>query len=268
MNAQRPAISLPMAFKRIAQAVAWSALAVIGAWIFAADSGGDAHAYWAARGYGAVADERDAFLYTPAFLQALWPLQQLPWEVFRFLWLAAGLVTLGWLAGPVIAVLVLLPGPYSPVFTDLFFGNIMVFTGAVTVAGFRWPSVWAALPFAKLVPGVLLAWPLFKGQLRPLLIVVAVTAVSLLTASGLWWDWLSTLRESIERPPAGGLAGWLIPRTIAAAGFVALGVWRGWRWTLPVAVLLTQPILWFSSFSILLGWVWLLRNKEASEGSL
>jgi hypothetical protein len=243
--------------------LAWLALAGIGAWIFAADSGGDAHAYWAARGYGALADERDAFLYTPVFLQALWPFQLLPWEMFRVLWLAAGLATLGWLTGPVIAVLVLLPGPYSPVYTDIFFGNVMVFTAAVTVAGFRWPWIWAALPFAKVTPGAALLWPLLHRQWRPLLLAAGITALSVLVAFDLWQSWLRVLQQSVEQPPVGGLAGFLVLRIIVAAGFVLLGAWQGWRWTLPVAVLLTQPILWFSSFTMLLGWVWLLRDRDA-----
>lgn len=247
--------------------LAWPVLAYLGALIFLDHSGGDAHAYWAARGYSAIADQRDAFLYTPAFLQALWPLQLLPWELFRLLWLTGGLLALGWMTGPVIAVLVLLPAGWSPVYTDVYFGNIMVFTAAVTVAGFRWPSLWAALPFAKLLPGVALLWPLLRRQWKPPGIAAAILAVSVLIGFGLWTDWLGVLRDSAAHPPTSGLAGWLIPRSIVAAGFVIVGAWRGWRWTLPIAVLLTQPVLWFSSFTILLGWVWLLRDRAQSSSA-
>ncbi len=242
----------------------WAALGAIGILIFAGDSGGDAHAYWAARGYSGIADERDAFLYTPAFLQAIAPVQFLPWEVFRLLWLTAGLATLAWLTGPAIALLVLLPGPYSPVYTDLWFGNVMVFTAALTVAGFTKPGAWAVLPFAKLFPAVVLLWPLARRWWGPLLLAGAIAVLSVAIAPGLWAEWARTLTASAARPPTSGLSAWLIPRTLVASGVVLIGAWRSWRWTLPTAVLLTQPVLWFSSFTILLGWVWLLRNRTPS----
>lgn len=236
-------------------------LVVAGIYILATSSGGDAHAYWSASGYAAVADQRDAFLYSPTFLQALWPLQQLPWEVFRFVWLAAGLIALDWMVGPTVALLVLLPMGFSPVYTDLYYGNIMVFTAALAVAGFRHPAWWAVLPFTKLLPGVALLW-----SWRAALIAALVAAASFLLAPSLWLDWLGVLRASADAPPTNGLAGWLIPRAMVAVALVVVGRWQGWRWTVPTTVLLCQPVLWFSSFTILLGWVWILRRPANPEG--
>lgn len=236
---------IPLAF------IAWS--------IFQNSNGGDAHAYWVSAGYGVV-DERDAFLYTPPFLVALWPFQQLPWEPFRILMLTGQVAILVWLVGPVIALLVVLPGAYSPVYTDLWYGNVMILTGAVTVAGFRQPAWWALLPFGKILPGVALLW-----SWKPWPIVIGVTALSAVLAPLLWVEWWEAMQRSAG---AGiGLTAWLIPRAVIAAGLVIVGRWRGWRWTVPLAVTLAQPVLWYSSFAILLGWVWLLRNRPAASAT-
>src|SRR5450759_2725088 len=50
--------------------------------------GADSHAYWMAvrfpqTWYANPPGYRDAFLYSPAFAQALWPLGQLPWPAFQ-----------------------------------------------------------------------------------------------------------------------------------------------------------------------------------------
>lgn len=220
----------------------------------------DAHAYWSANGYTAVADQPDAFLYTPPALLALQPFQLLPWDVFRGLFLAGQLAALVWMTGPLIALLMVLPGPYSPVYTDLYFGNVMIFTGALAVAGFRNPYWWAVLPFGKVTPGVALLW----NGLGPMAVAAGVAVVSLLIWPGLWFDWFAVVSASSDAHP---LAGWLLPRLVIAVVLVLLGRWRGWRWTVPLAVMLAQPILWYSAFAILAGWVWLLRNPTAPRPS-
>src|SRR5665647_1227965 len=55
--------------------------------------GADSHAYWMAvrfpeTWYTQPPAYRDAFLYSPAFVQALWPLGQLPWPAFQSVWIA------------------------------------------------------------------------------------------------------------------------------------------------------------------------------------
>src|SRR5664280_1331235 len=54
--------------------------------------GADSHAYWMAvrfpqAWYTILPEYRDAFLYSPAFGQALWPLGQLPWTAFQAVWI-------------------------------------------------------------------------------------------------------------------------------------------------------------------------------------
>ena len=53
--------------------------------------GYDSHAYWSAvqdmdHLYSATALSRDAYLYSPLFAQAIWPLGRLPWAVFGVVW--------------------------------------------------------------------------------------------------------------------------------------------------------------------------------------
>jgi hypothetical protein len=224
--------------------------------IVAAGTGSDAYAYWSADGYGQIADTRHAFLYTPPFLVGLQPLQLLPWEAFRMLWLASQVAALIWLAGPIIAALVLLPGPYSPVYVDLWYGNIMVFSAAVLVAGFRNRHWWAVLPFGKVTPGI----ALLAGGWRPAATAAAIAGGTFVLAPNLWFDWADAMLASLAAPPENGLAGALIPRVVISAALVGLFVMRGWRWTVLLAVMLAQPVLWFSSLTIMLAVVRLWRD--------
>jgi hypothetical protein len=243
----------------VISALAYLGLAIVALDIYRRVGLNDAHAYWAAEGYAALADQPDAFLYTPPILLALQPFQLLPWDVFRALFLAGQVAALVWMTGPVVALLLVLPGPWSPVWTDLWFGNVMIFTGALAVAGFRNPYWWSVLPFLKVTPGVALLW----NGWRPIVVGVAVAAVSAVLFWQLWLDWWAVVSASSGAHP---LAGWLLPRLVIATALVLVGRWRGWRWTVPLAVMLAQPILWYTSFAILAGWVWLLRQSGQPSG--
>lgn len=251
--------SLPPLARRTINLVAWAVVLFAAGGIVAAGTGSDAYAYWSADGYGHIADTRGAFLYTPPFLLGLQPLQVLPWEAFRILWLAGQVAALVWLAGPLIGALVLLPGPYSPVYIDLWYGNIMVFSAALVVAGFRNPNWWAVLPFGKVAPGI----ALLAGGWRPAALAAAIAGGTFLLAPGLWFDWADAMLASIAAPPENGLAGALIPRVIIGAALVGLFVFGGWRWAVPLAVMLAQPVLWYSSLTIVLGAVRLWRDGSS-----
>ncbi len=66
--------------------------AVFGTWYATqVGLGYDSHAYWSAVQdmdtlYDAPALSRDAYLYSPLFAQAIWPLGRLPWPAFGVLW--------------------------------------------------------------------------------------------------------------------------------------------------------------------------------------
>ena len=84
----------------------------------------DAHAYWAAPLndlYGAArAGGVDAYLYAPAFAQALAPLKALDWPVFAGIWLLLSSVCLVAIVGVWALLVVFIP----PVLIELHAGNI------------------------------------------------------------------------------------------------------------------------------------------------
>jgi hypothetical protein len=143
--------------------------------------GQDARAYWVASAdapYAPASVGREsAYLYSPAFLQALAPLRVLPWTVFLVLWTMLLLAVLHWLVGPVLfgpAVLLTLP--------ELWGGNVTIRMAAAIVLGFRWAGAWAFLLLTKETPGLGVLWFAVRREWRQLVLaggstqaVVAVT---------------------------------------------------------------------------------------------
>ena len=120
----------------------YSSVAIIG-WRTAL--GFDAHAYWLAwhhsSMYGLPPNTADAYLYSPAFAQLIWPLAQLPWPLFVAAWAVAGFALYAWLLRPLgrtlAAPLLLFCLPQAMV------GNIWPLLAVVLVFGFRRPGLWA-----------------------------------------------------------------------------------------------------------------------------
>jgi hypothetical protein len=231
---------------------------------------GDAHAYWAADigdPYTTAVNEHDAFLYSPAFLLAIGPLKLLPWEVFWPAWTALSLGVLAWLVGPVIAVLVLLPGPYSPVWVNLWYGNIAIFMAAALVLAFRTPAAWSFLVLTKVTPGIGLAWFVARREWRylrnALLVTAAIVAVSFALTPNAWLDWPKILTSNaahedvfIQLPPL-----WL--RLVAAGIIVVMGGIASARWTVVLAAVIAQPVFWFTGLAMLIAWIGLLHHRRA-----
>ena len=191
----------------------------------------DARAYWAidlddpyAR---AQVGGEDAFLYSPAFAQAFWPLTLLPWQAFAGLWATLNLAALVWMAWPVIAG-ILLVTPGSPVIDEVGTGNIHLMVASAIVLALRWPGAWALALLTKVTPGIGVLWLAGARMWRPFGIAVgttlAIVTVSFVTAAGLWFDWLDVLTGNVDRPIPTEIAiipGPLWART-AVAGVVAL----------------------------------------------
>ena len=255
---------------QVANAIALAGLVAYGLYFSTAGPhAGDAHAYWAAdltNPYTTGVNEEDAYLYAPAFLLIISPLQLLPWEVFWIVWTALNLAVLAWVIGPVLAVIVLLPGAYSPVWVNLWYGNIAILMAAALVLVFRYSGAWSFLLLTKVTPGIGLAWFAARREWRYLrnafLITLAITAVSFLITPGPWLEWPRHLAESsgredvfVEMPPL-----WI--RLIGAMAIAALGGLFSARWTVPLAALLAQPVFWFTGFSILIAWLGLVRHRR------
>ena len=231
----------------------------------------DARAYWTADldslyARGEVGGE-DAYLYSPAFAQLMQPLTFLPWAVFAGLWAALNLAALTWMAGPVIAgILLVVPG--SPVIDEVGTGNIHLMLAAAIVLAFRWPAAWALPLLTKVTPGIGVLWLVGARRWRSLAIALGATLlvvlVSFALAPQLWVDWVDVLTGNVDRPIPTEIA--VIPGPLALRTAVA-GGWRRWRWTVPVAATLALPVPWSSGLTILVAVIALARAhlKETAD---
>jgi hypothetical protein len=227
--------------------------------------GQDARAYWAVSlddPYvpGSVGQE-SAYLYSPAFLQAIWPLRLLPWTAFLLAWTAILLATLRWLSGP------LLFGPLVVLaFPELWGGNITILLAASIVLGFRHAGSWALPLLTKVTPGLGLLWFAVRREARQLVIAAVVTgaivAISFALAPDAWRDWIALLSSSTGSSTVpGSVPVPLVVRLPVAAAVIAWAAWTDRRWLLPVGVLLAMPVIWWGSFAILAACVAFRRDR-------
>jgi len=235
----------------------------------------DARAYWNldldAPYVSSVVGGREAYLYSPAFAQLVWPLTLVPWEVFAGVWAALNLGALVWLAGPIIgAGLLVIPG--SPVIDEVGTGNIHLLMAGAIYAGFRWPGAWAFVILTKVAPGAGLLYFAGARRWRALAIgaglTLAISAASFLTAPGLWFDWIETLRNSTDVAIPSEIAiipGPIWARTLAASVLALVGGLVGWRWLVPVAATLALPVPWSSGLSVLVAVIALWRSGMLTE---
>jgi len=227
--------------------------------------GQDARAYWAvpmSAPYtpGSVGHE-SAYLYSPAFLEALAPIRLLTWPAFLGVWTALLLLVLRWMSGP------LLFGPLIVLtFPELWGGNITILLAAMIVIGFRRPGVWAFALLTKVTPALGLLWFVVRREWRALLEVAVVTTlivgVSLLIAPWLWREWIELLASSTNSSTVSGSVP--IPLILRLPFAVVVIIWAALgdrRWALPIGVLLAMPVIWWGSFAILTASVALERDR-------
>jgi hypothetical protein len=229
--------------------------------------GFDAHAYWAAWRhpglYSAAPEQLDAYLYSPAFAQATWPLAHLPWALFCGLWTTAVVMTYMWLLSPLewswrAPLLVLCS-------LDMISGNVWAFFALVLVFGFRYPAAWAFPLLTKITPFVGPVWFLVRREWRQLAIAAAataaITAVSFALAPELWSNWMRFLTHAPNAagptetslrprfyPPTGPLLMIEMPIAMLITVFAA----RNNRpWLLPIAMLFAMPVFTANAFVML-----------------
>ncbi len=238
----------------------------------------DAYAYWTTRDgvfYDAAATGRiGAYLYSPAFAQALAPLVALPIAVFTALWTAINFAALWWLLGRLALPSLL----FLPISFEIISGNVHLLYAVAIVAGFRYSASWALMLLTKITPGVGLIWFLVRREWRALAVAVVVTAiitaVSVALDTAAWRDWVALLRGDLQ--DVGGSAletlGWylpvpLLPRLVAAAGIVAVAAWTDRRWLVPFAVVIALPVVWLNGLAVLAAVVplWRARSRIADE---
>ena len=242
----------------------------------------DMHTYWATGAGISYAGSNPytigAYLYAPAFAQALYPLTLLPWPWFAAIWTAAICLVYIWLVGRWAFPLLVLTGAVA---LEFYLGQIDVFIAAAVVIGFRYPAVWAFPLLTKVAPGIGLLWFVVRREWRNLAIAltatVAIAGISAILAPHLWNQWWELLRRSVmDRQIVEGaylaIPVWL--RLPFAVAIIAWGARTDRHWTVPVGILLAMPILWLNVFSLLIAAVplreeggltparaWLLRER-------
>jgi hypothetical protein len=231
-------------------------------------TGQEAFCYWIAslNGPYALSDwtQPVAYVYSPAFLQAIAPLTELPWPVFFGVWTALLLLAVRFLTGPrLFAVGVLLAA------LELAGGNISLLLAVAIVIGFRWPAVWGLVLLTKVTPGIGLLWFAVRREWRSLGIALGATAVvagvSWAMMPWAWADWVSVLINIAGRD--GTWAAVPVPLLVRLPFAIAVVVWgarTNRRWTVPVASMLALPALWYGGLTMLLAVVALQREPWKS----
>jgi hypothetical protein len=226
----------------------------------------DAHAYWAADPLHpyrpVILGDFDAYFYSPAFAQVIWPLTRLPWQLFAAAWTAVLGLALYVATGRWFGLVLVVP----LVAIDLAMGNIHILLGLAVAFGFRWPAAWAFVLLTKVTPGVGLLWFAVRREWKPLGIALGSTAAIVILSAVLrpeaWGEWLTL----ITGPTAGGnvipVPLWL--RLPAAAVLVTWGARTNRRWTVVVAAWLALPAWWWNGAAMLVGLVPLLAGPRSS----
>jgi hypothetical protein len=208
--------------------------------------GVDSHAYWQAvqdpaSWYTLPPGWRDAYLYSPAFAQVLWPIGQLPWPAFQSVWLVAQLTALTWLLAPLGWRRGVLLAPFFV--TELLLGNVYLFFAvALAAAMSRAPGAIALPILTKVAPGVVGLWWVARREWRPVarasLVTMLVTGLSVLASPDAWSRWISFLADT-----AGERGGGSAVRLALAAVVIVIAARRHWPWLLAPALVLACPIL-------------------------
>lgn len=215
----------------------------------------DAHAYWltAHQGhlYTSAPGTLNAYLYSPAFAQVIRPLAELPFPWFAGVVVSVDLACTSWLLAPLgwrwaIPILMLLP-------QEFLLGNIfgvLAMSAVLAVSGR--PGGWALGWLTKITSGALgFVWHGVRREWRELLVGVAwtggISAASFLLWPGAWVAWFHFLMTS----SAGGAS--LLVRTLVATALVVVGARRQWWWCLPVAFVISAPLVGAKNLTYLAG---------------
>ena len=230
-----------------------------------------AHAYWNVWRVGPYAlppGSPDAFNYSPAFAQVVYPLTLLPWPVFLTIWSLLLAAALLWLLWPLPSrwrwlVLAYVAPP------ALLIGNIEAFLAVAAVVGLRRPAAWAFPLLTKVTPGLGPLWFIVRREWRHAVMAVSSTALvvaaSLALSPGLWTQWWHFVVGS-PTPPTQDHYPPLAVRLVAAVGVVVWGAAKGRRGAIAVAMMLAMP-LWSSGVLVVLAAIPRLRRENGSPHS-
>lgn len=207
--------------------------------------GFDAHAYWLAARmpetwYLLAPRLKDAYLYSPAFAQLLWPFGQFPWPVFEALWATVGAALLFWLLKPLGWRKGLTLAPFFV--TELMLGNVYILFAAALVVGLtRFPGAFAIFAVTKLAPSVVFLWFVVRREWVNAAVAVGTTAAVVLVSTAVnphaWADWAAFLLTSTGEGSVGAPV-----RAVLAVVVVVWAARTDRAWLLAPAVLLACPV--------------------------
>src|SRR6476469_9670935 len=115
-----------------------------------------------------------AYVYSPAFLQLVTQLTQLPWQAFMAVWTALLIGAVRFLTGPRLLAAGLL-FPFTAM--EVAGGNVSLLLALAIVVGFRWPWTWSLVLLTKITPGIGLLWFAVRREWRSLGMALGVTAL-------------------------------------------------------------------------------------------
>jgi hypothetical protein len=201
--------------------------------------------------------------YATPFFQVVEPLRWLGWPTFLFLWTAAQLAALWIIAGPIAALVLMIPN----VALEAWYANVNLMLALAITLGFRWPALWSAILLTKVTPGVGLVWFAVRREWGSLATVfgvtVAIAVASLWLSPGLWASWLGAL--AVSAPPDRVADVIPLPLRVALAALVV--AWGGLHdrpWTVPLGAAIAMPVLWPAALSVLVATIPLGRSRSPS----
>ncbi|RYB95499.1 DUF2029 domain-containing protein [Nocardioides oleivorans] len=253
--------------ERLPRDLAWifGVFMVAGTWAWLSEYGWgiDSGAYWGAWRdglYDVPPARAGAYLYSPAFAQAIWPFTYLPRAVFVAGVSLATTITLWWLLRP-LGWRWWVPLMLCCSF-EIATGNVNWVFAVVAALGLRHPWLWAFPALTKVTPCVGPVWFLVRREWRALGVSVGATLgvvlVSAVAAPELWRQWFDFLVSNADRSTS-VLGGSLLPAPVIriplAVVVVAVGARLGRTWVLPVGMILGSPVFGIGALAVLAGLV-------------
>jgi hypothetical protein len=232
----------------------------------------DASAFWGIQLddslYATPLGDPGAFVYSPVVAQLLAPVGSVPFPVFYALLSAANLTVMILMAGPRLALLLLVFFP--PIASEVGTGNIHLLIGGAIVLAFRHPGWWALPLLTKVTPGIGVVWHAFRGEWRVLatvcLITILLVVPSAAIAGDLWFAWFERLAAS-DTSDTRGLFD-TVPLWMRVS--IAVGiVWLAARLDRPAlvicATIVALPVIWVNALAMLVAVLPFYRGTRSSR---
>jgi hypothetical protein len=245
---------------RLPHDAAWVAAGVMAIYtLYDVSVGGfgyDCRAYWLAAqhlDYTLSPGQPNAYLYSPAFAQALSPMGHLPFPVFATVMSSAAAAGIWWLLAPLsirLRVPILIACSY-----EIASGNVFWALAIVAVLGHRFAGAWVFAALTKITPCLGPIWFAARGEWRRLAIFCACLAVavgvSVAADSDAWVAWFRFLAHNSEGGYTGALPIPVEVRVAAAIAVTVLAARTDRAWLLPVGMTMATPVFAFAALTML-----------------